>query len=130
MDGERKHPRRPLWQSFYFAGRGVLLHFRRERNAQIQLAFGAAACLLAALVGLSRCEWGLLILAIGGVLCAEAVNTAFELLIDAIHPEWDERIGEVKDVAAGAVLLAAITAAVLAILLFLPRILSTLTAWE
>ena len=61
-------------------------------------------------------DWIAVVLCIGMVLSAEAMNTAVELLADALHPERDERIRLVKDVAAGAVLITAIVSVVVAIL--------------
>ncbi len=60
---------------------------------------------------ISRADWCWLILAIGLVWVAEGLNTAIELLADATIPEWHSVVGQAKDVAAGAVLLSAITAA-------------------
>ena len=57
-----------------------------------------------------------MVLCIGMVLSAEAMNTAVELLADALHPDRDERIRVVKDLAAGAVLITAIASVVVAIL--------------
>ena len=62
-------------------------------------------------------DWIAVILCIGMVLSAEAMNTAVELLADALQPDSDERIRVVKDVAAGAVLITAIASVVVAILL-------------
>ena len=61
-------------------------------------------------------DWIAVVLCIGMVLSAEAMNTAVELLADALHPDRDERIRVVKDVAAGAVLITAIVSVVVAIL--------------
>ncbi len=61
-------------------------------------------------------DWIAVVLCIGMVLSAEAMNTAVELLADALHPDRDERIRVVKDLAAGAVLITAIASVVVAIL--------------
>ncbi len=68
----------------------------------------------------TKTEWLILLLCIGVVLAAELFNTAIEELANAITQEQNERIGRAKDVAAGAVLVVAITAAVVGVLVLLP----------
>ena len=68
-------------------------------------------------------EWVAVIFAIGLVLAAEAFNSSIERISDVVQPEKDERIRDVKDISAGAVLLCAITTAVIGVMVFLPRIL-------
>jgi diacylglycerol kinase len=96
--------------SFGFALRGVLA-FAREPNAQIHLGFAAAVIALAAWLRVSRAEWALLVLAIGLVFAAEALNTALETLADRVSPDHHALVEKAKDVAAAGVLLAALAAA-------------------
>ena len=118
-------PRSGFWRargrSFACAARGVILLLRTQANARIHLL----ATLLVIAAGLAfhitRGEWLPLTIAIGIVWIAEAVNTALEVLADRITRERDEQIGRAKDLAAGAVLLAAITAAVIGILVLGPH---------
>jgi len=89
---------------------------RLGANAKIQLV---AAVLIVGLGLLLECgtyDWIAVVLCIGMVLSAEAMNTAIEQLADALRPERDERIRLVKDVAAGAVLISAIVSVVVAVL--------------
>ena len=110
-------------RSFGHAFRGLALLLASQHNAWIH-AVATLAVLVAGLVlGVSRLEWALLALAIGGVWAAEAFNTAIEQLADVVSPAPDARIGQAKDVAAAAVLLAAIAAAVVGLLVFAPRVL-------
>lgn len=96
--------------SFVHAGRGIATMIRSERNAQ----FHVLATIVVVAVGLhfeiERGEWLALALAVGVVFCAEAFNTAFEALCDVVSPEHHPGIGRAKDLAAGAVLLAALAA--------------------
>jgi diacylglycerol kinase (ATP) len=69
-------------------------------------------------------EWLFLVIAIGLVVVTELVNTGIEYLGDAITDEQDENIRKAKDVSAGAVLIAALTAAVIAGLVFIPKLIS------
>ena len=77
----------------------------------------AAGCYFA----VSRTEWCLLIIAIAIVWIAEAINTAIEIAIDLVSPDYHELAGQSKDVAAGAVLLAAIASAIVGSIIFWPH---------
>ena len=63
-------------------------------------------------------------LCIGTVITAELFNSAIERLVDLVSPEWNKIAGEVKDIAAGAVLVTAITAAIIGLIVFLPYLLA------
>ncbi len=109
-------------RSFVHAGRGIALLLAREPNARIHLAAGVAAGALGAWLGLSPGEWCWIALAIALVWVAEGLNSALEALADVAHPEADPRVGSAKDVAAGAVLVAAIASLVIGALVFGPRL--------
>ena len=111
-------------QSFVDAFRGIAALLANEPNARIHLLATIAAIALGAWLGLSASEWCWIALAIALVWVAEALNSALEVLADAIHPARDPRIGRAKDLAAGAVLVAAIASAVIGALLFGPRLLA------
>jgi len=111
-----------LWQAFGHAGRGLRTLWRAERNIRIDLALGATAIGLGGLLRISAAEWLALTLAIGMVLAVEAVNTALELLADAVHPAQHPMIGQAKDVAAAAALIAALTAVVVGGIIFIPAL--------
>lgn len=74
------------------------------------------------LFNVSRIEWMLLIILIGFVWTAELLNTAIENIADLITNNYDPRIKRIKDMAAGAVLIAAICSATIGLLIFIPRI--------
>ena len=78
------------------------------------------------LFGIAKTEWLIIILTIGFVLAAEGFNTAIEKLCDHVSPAYHNTIKKVKDFAAAAVLLAAISAAVIGFLIFIPYILEWL----
>ena len=79
-------------------------------------------------LGISADDWKWLVLAMVSVWGAEALNTALELLADAAKPEFHPLVKQAKDVAAGAVLIAAIGAAVIGALIFIPAAVSRLPA--
>jgi len=115
-----------LRHSFGYAWAGIVTLFRNERNARIHLVLAIAAVVLAWLLGFEMVEWALLALVIGFVFVAEAMNTAIEALVDLVSPDFHPRAKVVKDMAAGAVAMAALTAVVMALFLFLPRLLALL----
>lgn len=121
-------PPRSLAQSFADAGRGIGFLLGGEPNARIHLVATLTAVALGAWLGIGAAEWCWIVLAIAGVWVAEAFNTALEALADAVHPERDARVGRAKDVAAGAVLMAAIAASAIGLLVFAPRLLARLAA--
>jgi diacylglycerol kinase (ATP) len=71
---------------------------------------------------ITRTEWALVALAVGTVWTAELMNTAVEALTDLVSPEYHPLAGKAKDVAAGAVLLAALAALVVGALIFAPQV--------
>jgi diacylglycerol kinase len=73
-------------------------------------------------LGLAGYEWAILVLTISGVLAAELINSALEMLADATSPEHHPLVGIAKDVAAGAVLVMALGSVVVGLLLFLPKL--------
>jgi len=105
-------------RSFACAFRGLRPLVATQRNARIHAVATVAVILAGVLTGLSRVEWCLIVLAIAAVWCAEALNTALELLGDAVTREQHPLIGKAKDVAAGAVLVVAIAAAVVGAFVF------------
>ena len=111
-------------KSFTFAWKGILTCGGHEQNITFHLI--AAIIVLAAgfCFGISRTEWMVVMLCIGTVIAAELFNSAIERLVDMVSPEWEKTAGEVKDIAAGAVLLTAIAAAIVGIIVFLPYVIA------
>lgn len=104
--------------------RGLRLLVASSSNARIHLVAAALAVGLGLGLRLSPGEWLWIAAAVGGVWAAEAFNSALEALADRVSPEWDEAIGRAKDLAAGAVLIAALAAAAIGLLVFVPRLLA------
>lgn len=110
--------------SFTFAWKGILTCAGHEQNITFHLI--AAIIVLAAgfCFGISRTEWMVVMLCIGTVIAAELFNSAIERLVDMVSPEWQKIAGEVKDIAAGAVLITAIAAAIVGMIVFLPYVIA------
>ena len=93
---------------------------RTQRNARIHLSLALVAIVLGLWLGLSRIEWAIIVLTIGLVLAAESFNTVAEAAVDLATAEYHPLAKIAKDVAAGAVLLMAITAVVVGLLILGP----------
>ncbi len=113
-------------RSFGYALKGIALVVRSQHNAWIHSLVTIAVVGLGALLPLSALQWCALIFAIAIVWVAEAMNTALELLADAVSPQEDPLVGRAKDAAAGAVLIAAIAAAGVGLLILGPHCLALL----
>lgn len=109
-------------RSFRYAFNGIWLLITREHNAWIHCFAAISVVIAGAILGLSRMEWVAVVIVIGAVLAAEAVNSSIEALADLVSPEYNEAIKRTKDLAAGAVLLMAIAAAIVGLIIFIPKI--------
>jgi len=109
-------------KSFTYAFRGIGIIIKTQHNFWIQLIFSILVIKLGFYFNISSTEWMFLVLAIGMVLVAEAFNTAFEFDIDLTSPTYHPYARDTKDVAAGAVLIATITASIIGLIIFLPKI--------
>ena len=85
-----------------------------------QISIGVLITIAGFYFGITKTEWLFQTLAIGLVLSIEGLNTAVEKIADFIHPDYHERIGFIKDIAAGAVFFAAMTALVIATIIYIP----------
>jgi diacylglycerol kinase len=112
--------------SFVFAGRGVIRLLKTEPNAQVHAVATAAVGALGFWLGLNATEWCLILFAIVFVWVAEGLNSALEALADRVAPERHPLIERAKDVAAGAVLIAAIGAAIVGMIVLGPKLLARL----
>ena len=115
-------------RSFGYAGNGLRVLVLGQHNAWIHAGLTVLVIVLGLGLGISGSEWCAIVLAIGLVWLAEGCNTALELLADAAVPEPSEKVGAAKDVAAGSVLVAAVAAALVGAIVFLPRLLALVTA--
>ena len=111
-------------KSFTHAFRGIQVIMRTQHNAWLHVLATVVAVALGFYFNISINEWLALILSIGLVLVAEAFNTALEFDIDLTSPDYHPFARDTKDVAAGAVLIAAIIAFVVGLIIFVPKILS------
>ena len=109
-------------KSFQFAWQGIAAFLRREHNSWLHFIATVAVIILATAVGLSKTELLALVFAIGFVWVAEIFNTCIEHIMDFISTEKQPEIKFIKDLSAGAVLIAAVTALVTGGIIFIPKL--------
>ncbi|TAL19961.1 diacylglycerol kinase family protein [Patescibacteria group bacterium] len=109
-----------IFRGLLFAWRGVATVVREEQNFRLELLVAAAVFALAAALNVRPIEGAALSLVIGLVLVLELLNSVLERMVDALKPRLHPFAAEVKNIAAGAVLLAAATSVAVALFIFLP----------
>ena len=117
--------RQPLAESFSHAFDGIMAGVE-ERNMKIHFGFVLLVLIFGLLLQISATEWCICFTLFGLVLSLELVNTAVEAVVDLVTEEYKPLAKTAKDAAAGAVLIAAIMAAVTGLIIFIPRLLFAL----
>lgn len=124
MSKDGKITPKRLRHSFHYAFSGMADMLRQEPNARIHCIITVLVVAAGFFFRISAAEWIGVVLSVGLVISAEAFNTALERLADVVQPERDERIRDVKDLAAAAVLLCALAAAAVGAIIFLPKVIA------
>lgn len=109
-------------KSFRFAMDGIASFFYREHNAWVHFAATIAVLALTVWVKVEKTELLALVFAIGFVWVAEMLNTCIERIMDFVSIQQHPEVKFIKDLAAGAVLVAAITALVVGAVVFIPKL--------
>lgn len=107
-------------RSFRYAWQGIRGCVGREQNLSFHLIVTVAVVALGFSLGITRGEWVAVCLCIGLVISAELFNTAIERLVDLMSPQRHPLAGQVKDIAAGAVLVCALAAIAVGLIIFVP----------
>ena len=113
-------------KSFIYAFKGIKYTLFTQQNFLIHVILSVLAILSGYFLKISTLEWISIIIVIGMVLSAEIINTSIEELVNLMSPEKNKTAGVIKDLAAGAVLILAITAFVIGTIIFLPKIIDLL----
>jgi len=113
-------------RSFPHAFRGLYWMIKDEHNSRIHLAIAIILVPVCFILRLSLVEWAVIVACIGLVLALELINSALERISDKISPGKDPEIGKIKDIAAGAVLIGAITSAIIGLIILLPKLMAML----
>lgn len=111
-----------LINSFKYAFKGIGSSLKSERNMKIHFAMMVLVIIAGIFLNISIWEWITCFILFGLVISLEMVNTAIEIVVDMVSPEYNLKAGHVKDIAAGAVLVNAIAAFIVGLLIFLPKI--------
>jgi diacylglycerol kinase (ATP) len=114
---------RKLIRSFGYAFKGLGHAVKTQLNFRVHLVASILAIFMGYALHITVNEWQWIILCIALVLMAELFNTALEFLVDLVSPEYNETAGHVKDIGAGAVVIAALFAVVTGAIIFLPKLL-------
>ncbi|WP_276498416.1 diacylglycerol kinase [Pontibacter litorisediminis] len=112
------------YNSFKFAFRGINAAVRSEPHMRLHILSALGVVGLGLALGVTKTEWCLLVGSMGLVITAEILNTAIETVVNLVSPEFHQLAGKAKDLAAGAVLVAAMAAAVIGTIIFLPYLLA------
>ena len=108
--------------SFKFAFKGVFLLFKEQPNAWIHMVAAIGVVVAGLIFKLSTTEWLLIVFAIGFVFSAELFNSAIEEMVNLVSPDFNKKAGKIKDLAAAAVLISSVTAAIIGLIIFIPKI--------
>ena len=109
-------------KSVGFAFKGAFLLIRTEASIKIQVFIAIVMTAAGFYYEISNTEWILQIFAIAIVLGIEGMNTAVEKISDYVQPEFDVKIGFIKDISAGAVMLVSIASAIIGLIIYFPKI--------
>ena len=115
-----KYDFRKQLRSFGYAWKGIRCCIGKEQNLSFHLIATVVTVIAGFLLEITRIDWMIVILCIGVVIAAELFNSAIEKLVDLVSPERHPIAGQVKDIAAGAVLVCAATAAIIGLIVFIP----------
>jgi len=105
-------------RGFVYAGQGIRVSIFEQRNLRVQGIIALTTVGAGFYFDITSVEWCLILLTIGLVMGLEMINSAVEGLVDIVSPDYRPLAGKVKDIAAGAVLFAAILAVIIGVLIF------------
>ncbi|WP_080844998.1 diacylglycerol kinase family protein [Cytobacillus gottheilii] len=113
-------------KSFSYAAEGLSSASRSERNLKVHLLIMPMIVGTGFFFSISRYEWLVVILVIGGMIALELMNTAVERVVDLVTDQYHPLAKQAKDIAAAAVLVYAITAIVIGVMIFVPKIIDSI----
>ena len=122
VTNSRKFSLHDRMNSFSNAFRGIRVLVVTQHNAWLHALATLIVCVAGVVFGITNVEWCVLVFCFVAVWTTEAMNTALELLTDLISPDFHPLAGKAKDVAAGAVLIAAIGSTIIGAIVFVPYV--------
>ncbi len=119
-----------MWNSYFgkrikgcgYAIKGAWMLLKNEQSIQVQAVIGVLVTIAGFYFNISSTEWMMQIFAIGLIMSVEGLNTAAEEIANFVHPDFHNKIGYIKDVAAGAVFFAAVAGVIIGCIIYLPKI--------
>ena len=111
-------------KSVVYAFKGAYKLLSTEHSVMIQFSLGILVTVAGFYFDISKNEWLIQTLCIGLVLSIEGLNTAVEKVADFVHPDYHEKIGFIKDIAAGAVFFAALTSIAIGLIIYVPYLIN------
>ena len=109
-------------KGFAYALSGISYAFRSQVNMRFHIFSTIIVIAASFFLQIDSAEWCIVLMCIGSVISAELINTSIEVSIDMISPNYNEKAGHAKDLAAAAVLVVCIVSAIIGIVIFLPKI--------
>lgn len=109
-------------KSFKYAIQGIKTGIKEEKNMKIHILIMILVMIAGIILKISKIEWLICIILFGFVISLELINTAIENTVDLITLEKNEKAKIIKDTSAGAVLTAAVTSAIIGLMIFIPKI--------
>lgn len=117
-----KKKNKKLINSFKCAIQGIIQVIKTERNVKIHITIMILVIISGIVLKIAKQEWITCIILFGLVISLELVNSAIETTVDIAMPEINEKAKNAKDIAAGAVLISAISSAIIGLTIFIPKI--------
>ncbi|MCK5475304.1 MAG: diacylglycerol kinase family protein [Candidatus Pacebacteria bacterium] len=109
--------------NFKFSRQGIISSFE-ERSTRICFLVVICTTIVGLILEISPIEWCAIVTMFALVISLEMINTAIEIIVDMISPEFNVAAGKVKDIAAGAVLIAMIASIIVGLIIFIPKIMA------
>ncbi len=122
METQNKFSSKKRAKSFVYAFNGIKILFTTQHNVWIHTVIAILVIIAGFLLKINTIEWCFIIFAIGIVFMTEIINTSIEYFVDFVSPEHNEKAGKIKDLAAGAALIAAITSASIGLIVFVSKV--------
>ena len=116
----------PFYKSVGYALSGIIDCMKKERNIKIHVVIMLIVIICGIEMGINKNEWIICLILFGNVIALELLNTAIEAIVDLASPQYHTLAKYAKDVSAGAVLIMAFFAAVIGMMIFLPKLFSLL----
>ncbi|WNS74338.1 diacylglycerol kinase family protein [Bacillus sp. DTU_2020_1000418_1_SI_GHA_SEK_038] len=122
MNSASRDKKNRLIYSFRYAISGINEAFKQERNLKIHLLVSIIVILMGLVLSISYIEWLFILLAIGGMLSLELLNSSIERVVDLVTEDYHPLAKAAKDIAAGAVLIFAVISVIIGLIIFLPKL--------